>query len=155
MQTLEGVFEEVGGVGLVFGTHLQTYALLVDARHDEVDELALIGITRLGGAGIDVFTIETTVPDEVLIGAIVSREAELEDRRTILVTQIDGFDALAAQLVLHQGVAGTGRHIDVAELRRLKHIGHVGHDVVTAVDGVSDTALDARIQEVVLTVVSE
>ena len=80
--------DAIGGSGLhrdgrgdlPFGTQLHTEAALVDARHDEVDVLAGVGVFAGGGVLEDVLAIEATVPDEVLIGVVVTRQAELEHR---------------------------------------------------------------------------
>ena len=135
--------------------HLDTEALLVDVGHDEVDELAGVGVGAGRGVEEHVLAIEAAVPDEVLVGVVVTRQAELERGRAVEVAQVEGVDALALEVAFHHGVAGAGRDIDVAELRGLEHIGHVGHDVVTTVDGVCHAGLHAGIEEVVHLVPAE
>ena len=154
--------DAVGGSGLqgdrwrdvIFCSHLQTDATLFGARHDEVDELTGVGVGTGGRVLIDVLAIEATVPDDVVIGVVITRQTELELGRTVHVAQVDSVDALALQVALHDGVTRTRRHIDVAELGRLKQISPIDHDVVAAVDGVGNAGLHTRIQEIVLLIVA-
>ena len=156
--------DAIGGGGLqgdgrgdvVLRTHLQAKAPLVDARHDEVDELAGVGILAISAAvQIHVFAIEAAVPDEVLVGRVISRQAELELGRAVQITQVGCKHALALQVVGDEGVARAGRHVDVPKLRGHIHIGQIQHQVVTSVDGVGDACFHAGVEEVVLRVAAE
>ena len=88
--------------------HLHAKASLVDVGHDEIDELTLVGIGAGRGVQIYILAIETAIPNEVLISVIISSEAELELGRAVEVAQVEGVDALALEVALHHGVAGTG-----------------------------------------------
>ena len=154
--------DAVGGGGLksdgrchvVFDTQFHADAFLFDVGHDEVDELALVGIASLGATDEHVLTIEATVPDEVLVCGVVTCQTHFEDGRAVEVAQVECADAFAFEVVRHEGMAGTGRDVDVAELRGLQHIGCISHDMITPVDGVCDTGFDARIEEVMLDIVA-
>ena len=101
--------------------HFHANALLVDVGHDEIDELAGVGVGTGGGVLEHVFAIETAVPNEVSVSVVVTRQAELELGRAIEVAQIHSQNALALEVAFHDGVSGARRHINVPELRGLGH----------------------------------